>query len=328
MEAFRPWARRMQIREGLHRLDLPTRLPIGTVNVYLFTEEPVTLLDAGPKCPECHDEIRRQMKEIGLTTADVERIVLSHGHVDHGGIAEAVRRESGAEVLAPEGDAPMVASYERTFAERRTLYRDAALRAGAPEATVDLVMDFLGYVETFGESVAVSRTVRDGDTIRAGGTVLKAVHTPGHSSGSTCYLSAEGELFAGDTLLKDMTPIAAFGGADQTSVGLADYIASLHRVRVLKPAIVHPGHRSPLEDVPRYVADSMNRYRARQAAILGLTQAGPVTPFEIVTKLFGTLPIEEILLGITEVLGHLEILAREGVVALDDSKDATLVRLR
>lgn len=318
----------MRIREGLHRLDLPTRLPIGTVNAYLFTDEPVTLLDAGPNCPECHDEIRRQMKEIGLSLADVERILLSHGHVDHGGNAETVRKESGGELLVPEADAPMVASYGPTFAERGTMYRTAALRAGAPEPTVDLVMDYFEYVETLGESATVTRTVRDGDTIRAGGTVLKAVHTPGHSSGSTCYLSAEGELFAGDTLLRDMTPIAAFGGVDPSSVGLGDYIASLHRVRVLKPAVVHPGHRSALDDVSRYVSDSVNRYRARQEAILRLVQSGPLAPFEIVTKLFGTLPIEELLLGVTEVLGHLEVLAREGVVALDDSKDVTLVRLR
>jgi glyoxylase-like metal-dependent hydrolase (beta-lactamase superfamily II) len=318
----------MQIREGLHRLDLPTRLPIGTVNVYLFTDEPVTLLDVGPNCPECHDEIRRQMKEIGLAPADVERIVLSHGHVDHGGIAEAVRKESDAEVLAPEADVPMLASYERTFAERGRRYKEAALRAGAPEPTVDLMMDFFAYVRTFGESVAVSRPIRDGDSIQAGRTVLKAVHTPGHSSGSTCYLSAEGELFAGDTLLKDMTPIAAFGGADASSVGLADYVGSLERVRGLKPVVAHPGHRSTLEDVGRYVSETLTRYRARQEAILRLVQPAPVTPFEIVTKLFGTLPIEELLLGVTEVLGHLEVLAREGVVALDDSADVTLVRLR
>lgn len=318
----------MRIREGLHRLDLPTRLPIGTVNAYLFTSEPVTLLDTGPNCPECYEEIRRQMREIGLSPADIERIVLSHGHVDHGGMAEVIRKEADAEVLVPEADVPMVAEYERTFEERRGLYRDAALRAGAPPATVDLVIDFFGYVLTFGESVRIEGPIRDGDSIHAGGTVLKAVHTPGHSSGSTCYLSAEGDLFAGDTLLRDMTPIAAFGGADRESVGLADYIASLHRVKALRPAVVHPGHRSAIDDVSRYVAESVNRYRARQEAILRLVQSGPITPFEVVEKLFGTLPIEEILLGITEVLGHLEVLEHEGILAHEERGGVRVVRLK
>jgi glyoxylase-like metal-dependent hydrolase (beta-lactamase superfamily II) len=248
--------------------------------------------------------------------------------VDHTGLAETVRKESEAEVLAPEADAAMVSDYHRTFREREARYREAALRAGAPEATVDIVMDFFEYLVTFGEPVRISRTVRDGDAIEVGATRLKSVHTPGHSSGSTCYLSAEGELFAGDTLLKDMTPIAAFGGTDPETVGLADYLASLHRVRTLQPKVVHPGHRASLEDVHAYVAEAMNRYEARKEAILRLIRLGPITPFEIVEKLFGTLPIEEVLLGVTEILGHLEVLEREGVVSTAGSEDAALVRIR
>lgn len=164
--------------------------------------------------------------------------------------------------------------------------------------------------------------------MQAGSTTLKAIHTPGHSSGSTCYLSAEGELFAGDTLLKDMTPNAAFGGADRESVGLGDYLTSLNKVRILKPKIVHPGHRTSLDDVDTYVRYSMNQYRARNEAILRLLREGPATPFELVTRLFGVLPIEEIFLGVTEVLGHLEVLEREGIVALDDSNDVTVARLK
>jgi len=318
----------MRLREGLCRLDLPTRLPIGTVNAYLFTDEPLTILDTGPKCPEAYDELRRELKELGITTADIEQIVLTHGHVDHHGLAETIRRESGAKVLVPEGDRPMVEAYKETFAERTQMYRTEALRGGAPPETVELVLEFFEYLVTLGEPAKVSASIRDGDAISAGRTVLKAVHTPGHSSGSTCYLSAEGELFAGDTLLKDMTPNAAFGGADRESVGLADYIGSLHRVRALQPERVHPGHRAALEDVHAYVRFSLDQYRTRQAAVLRLLEEGPATPFELVERLFGALPMEEVLLGLTEVLGHLEILEREGVVYVDRSNDVTVVGLK
>jgi len=318
----------MRLREGLCRLDLPTRLPIGTVNAYVFTDAPVTMIDTGPNCPECYDELRRQMREVHLGPGDIERIVLTHGHVDHHGLAETIRKESDAEVLVPAGDRAMVEAYKETFAERQRYYRQEALKAGAPPATVDLVIEFFDYLITLGEPVKVTDEIRDGDTIQAGDTVLKATHTPGHSSGSTCYLSAEGELFAGDTLLKDMTPNAAFGGAERESVGLGDYIASLNKVRVLRPKIVYPGHRAALEDAAAYVRYSLGRYRARNEAILRILRSGPSTPFEIVDKLFGTLPIEEILLGITEVLGHLEVLERGGIVALDRSKDVTIARIK
>ena len=318
----------MRLREGVCRLDLPTRLPIGTVNVYLITDEPVTILDTGPNCPECYEELRRDLKELGLGPADVEQIVLTHGHVDHQGLAETIRRESGARVLVPEGDRPMVEAYKETFAERARRYRKEALRSGAPPETVDLVMEFFDYLITLGEPAKVSGSIRDGDTVQAGRTILKAVHTPGHSSGSTCYLSSEGEMFAGDTLLKDMTPNAAFGAADQESVGLADYIGSLHRVRALRPTRIHPGHRGPLDDVHGYVRVSLDRYRMRQAEILRLLEDGPVTPFEVMERLFGPLPMEEVLLGMTEVLGHLEVLGDEGIVAREDRGDVTVVCLK
>jgi glyoxylase-like metal-dependent hydrolase (beta-lactamase superfamily II) len=318
----------MRLREGLHRLDLPTPLPVGTVNVYLFAEEPVTLIDAGPRSPECLEELERQLQTAGVALADVEQVVLTHGHVDHHGLAETIRRESGAKVLVPDGDRAMVERYTETFASRLARYRAEALRAGAPPATVDLVTEFFEYLLTLGEPTRVESSIREGDRIGAGATILRAVHTPGHSSGSTCYLSDRGELFAGDTLLQDMTPIAAFGGADGESVGLADYIGSLQRVRVLRPRIVYPGHRSLLEDAAAYVRGSVERYEARRKMVLHFLRDGPMTPFELVTRLFGTLPIEEVLLGVTEVLGHLEILEREGIVAVEEKSGVSVVRLK
>jgi len=45
--------------------------------------------------------------------------------------------------------------------------------------------------------------LRDGDTLRIGGVVLHALHTPGHTPESTSYLLNERELFSGDTLFLD-----------------------------------------------------------------------------------------------------------------------------
>ncbi len=123
----------MRLREGLCRLDLPTNIPVGTVNVYVFTDEPVTIVDVGPKNEDCHAELKRQLHEVGLAPADIERIVLTHGHVDHSGLVETVRKESGAEVLAPEADGPMVSDYTRAFKERHERYREAALQAEGPD---------------------------------------------------------------------------------------------------------------------------------------------------------------------------------------------------
>lgn len=305
----------MRIRPGVHRIQVPTTLPVGTVNCYALRGEPLTLVDVGPKTPDALDALRRGLREIGHAIADVEQVLVTHGHVDHHGLCETVRKESGAKILMPEADAALLQDFEGTWAARRERFRAEFGRVGTPPETYDLVGGFFDYLTTLGESTEVSRTIREGDTLVAGDRQLRAIHTPGHSSGSTCLLSPEGWLFAGDTLLKDLTPNAAFGGADGTSVGLGDYIASLNRLRTLDVDLVLPGHRGVLDDHRAYIDESLGRYRARQAAVLETLRRGSRTGWGIVLELFGTLPLEQVFLGITEVLGHLEILSHEGVVS-------------
>jgi glyoxylase-like metal-dependent hydrolase (beta-lactamase superfamily II) len=80
----------------------------------------------------------------------------------------------------------------------------------------------------------------DGDVFEVGETALLAIHTPGHSPGSTCfYLESEGTVFTGDTLFN--------GGPGATGRSYSDYptiLASIReRLLVLPPeTVVRTGH--------------------------------------------------------------------------------------
>ena len=81
-------------------ISLPTPFYIGPVNVYLIPEDPVTLIDTGPKTKEAVDTLRAALRTEGLAVADIRRIVLTHAHEDHCGLARALRDEAkNAEVL-------------------------------------------------------------------------------------------------------------------------------------------------------------------------------------------------------------------------------------
>jgi glyoxylase-like metal-dependent hydrolase (beta-lactamase superfamily II) len=81
---------------------------------------------------------------------------------------------------------------------------------------------------------------QDGDLFGAGGATLRAIHTPGHSPGSTCFhLESEGTLFTGDTLFN--------GGPGATGRSYSDYptiLASIReRLLTLPPhTLVRTGH--------------------------------------------------------------------------------------
>ena len=84
------------------------------------------------------------------------------------------------------------------------------------------------------------RELADGDVFEVGGATLKAIHTPGHSPGSTCfYLESEGTVFTGDTLFN--------GGPGATGRSYSDYptiLASIReRLLTLPPeTVVRTGH--------------------------------------------------------------------------------------
>jgi glyoxylase-like metal-dependent hydrolase (beta-lactamase superfamily II) len=84
------------------------------------------------------------------------------------------------------------------------------------------------------------RELNDGDLFEVGGATLRAIHTPGHSPGSTCfYLESEGTVFTGDTLFN--------GGPGATGRSYSDYptiLASIRgRLLTLPPeTVVRTGH--------------------------------------------------------------------------------------
>src|SRR5205085_10254070 len=85
------------------RLSIPTPFYVGDVNVYLIKEDPLTLIDVGPKTDAAAKALREKLAANGVTFADVRRIVLTHAHEDHCGLAKRVRDEAkDAEIFVHE----------------------------------------------------------------------------------------------------------------------------------------------------------------------------------------------------------------------------------
>jgi len=80
--------------------------------------------------------------------------------------------------------------------------------------------------------------VRDGDSLRLGESVVKVIHTPGHTEDSVCYYDGS-HLFTGDTLF-----IEAWGRTDLPGGSAAKLFSSLHGVIMPLPGdtIIYPGH--------------------------------------------------------------------------------------
>ncbi|HEY0724300.1 MAG TPA: MBL fold metallo-hydrolase, partial [Pyrinomonadaceae bacterium] len=81
-------------------ISLPTPFYIGPVNVYLIAEDPLTIIDTGPKTKETIEALRAGLRNAGFLVSDLRRIVLTHAHEDHCGLAKSLRDEAkNAEVF-------------------------------------------------------------------------------------------------------------------------------------------------------------------------------------------------------------------------------------
>ena len=89
----------------------------------------------------------------------------------------------------------------------------------------------------------VDETIEDGEELRAGGLVLRALHTPGHAAGHLALVVGDEDVLTGDLLFRGTVAGTMAPGA----TGYADLRSSImERVMVLPPAMrVHPGHTLP-----------------------------------------------------------------------------------
>jgi glyoxylase-like metal-dependent hydrolase (beta-lactamase superfamily II) len=124
-----------------------------------------------------------------------------------------------------------------------------------------------------------------GDTVRAGGSELRVIKTPGHSTDSVCLLlEADGAVLTGDTVLGRGTAVIAGDGS------LSDYLASLDRLRALVDEAslqaLLPGHGPLLAD-PAGTLDYYIAHRAeRLAEVTAALEAGETTLPGIVARVY------------------------------------------
>jgi hydroxyacylglutathione hydrolase len=295
----------------------------GLNNIYILEGDAgTTLIDAGMHTPdgEMYDQLCAGLRAAGTDVGAVDRILLTHWHPDHVGLASEIVAESGATVYIHEADAPLVR--EPAWRRMQSLYERRFEEWGIPEAKrerlrtrFDLEDDVLS-----GDCVDVE-TFTDGETFTVDGLSLSVVHAPGHTAGLSCF-EFEGEtgreMFAGDALLPVYTPNV--GGADiRVERALERYLDTLGRLYDRGYTRAWPGHRDPIDDPCGRAVDIVEHHRDRTRKILDVLGSEPMTPWTVSERLFGELEDIHILHGPGEAYAHLEHLDHAGVVSRTDA---------
>ena len=212
---------------------LPLPFPMGSVNCYLIkTDSGCILVDTG--CSNRRAELERELVSEGCGPGRLKLIILTHGDFDHSGNAAYLIKEFGAKIAMHPDDSGVV--------EWGDIFR------GRQGSNFFLRM-FISLIFRFGRSSRFKPDLylEDGDDLAEYGLEAKVLHIPGHSRGSIAVLTAGGQLFSGDLVVRKNRPVR---NSLIDNPAVAD--VSIARLKSLKIDAVYPGHgRSfPAELIP------------------------------------------------------------------------------
>jgi glyoxylase-like metal-dependent hydrolase (beta-lactamase superfamily II) len=303
-------------------LTIPTTFYVGDVNVYLVKEEPLTLIDVGPKTSEAEEALRDKLRQNGVQFADIRRIVLTHAHVDHCGLTKKVREEAkNAEIFVHNWESGHL--FGNTDDEE---HQNLMNRAGVPPEAFRKIQETFNNVGLLTDSIEKNefRELYDEMELEFSSGILKVLHTPGHTPGSCSFFrEANRTLIAGDCLLKRITPNPIISpdpfAKNKRFKSLAEYLVSLAKIRSCAPTLIYGGHGEPIDDFEELFHRYVRSIDERQKQVVELISNGEMTAFETAQKLFPQAIDKDMhrFLAVSEAVAHLDYAETEGKIAVE-----------
>jgi glyoxylase-like metal-dependent hydrolase (beta-lactamase superfamily II) len=314
--------------DAILQIRLPmTGNPLRYINGYVLEDDDgLTLIDAGWKADDVLAALHAGLGEHGYALRDIRRLLITHCHFDHYGLAATLRRAGIGELVM----------HRRDWALARDHFSDpVAIDIAADEwiarngLTVDASLDEeLMHSRT--ELAPPTRELDGGERIGR----LRALWTPGHTPGHLCFIDERGgAIFSGDHILDPITPHV---GVWRPGVGdpLGDYIASLHLAGDTRATSVFPAHGEPFPDLQRRVAELLAHEDQRENQVTAALDGAPRNAGDIARSLpwtrrnrsFGELSPAHQQFAVAETLAHLEHLRARHAVVREEQRDSIVYR--
>lgn len=301
------------------RIELPTLYGMKTVNAWLFPGPEPVLIDCGEKSAASWAALEKGLAQEGLAMNDLSRVIITHAHVDHIGMAGELTKRTGVPIWVPEYAREWAVDLEAMRARRMKLIDEMLVGvSGKKDSPIQQV--FHQVFSQFGNSW---EAIPDQDVhtfpmegkLEIGGGEWEVIYAPGHCINQVCLYQREQKWLLSADMLLSITPTPVID-PDLTppylrAPSMLQLLASYERMRELEIEQVFPGHYAVFGQAQELIDKQVTRIHRRKREVLSLVQKGESDFFTLFRTLYKN-PMN--LPGVPMLLGYLDILETEGQV--------------
>ena len=300
-----------EVHDGVLWIRLPLPYALNHVNIFAFRETGGwTIVDTGLSTT-LNRELWRDLLAGPLAGAPVWRVILTHHHPDHVGLAGWFKSVHGSEVWAPRTVwllARMLTLdvQDRPSSEALEFYR----AAGAEKRDYDRLANTrpFNFVDCVYPIPTGFKRIVDGDSIQIGGRSWDIRFGHGHAPAHATFWCRDAPLIiGGDQFLADITPNIGVYNTEPEAIPLTEFLASCERFREFAKCdqLVLPGHRKPFTRLPVRLVQLIENHDAALERLLEELHE-PRTTVQCFEAVFGH-PIKERDFGfaLAEATAHL-----------------------
>lgn len=312
-----------QVEDDIYKVRLRLPFALNHVNVYLLHgSNGWTIVDCGINWDKGRQGWQQAFAELGITPATIEKIVITHVHPDHFGLAGWLHQQAqqaGRDITlytSPREDQQAHDVWKGERINFEYWLRDN----GMPDemaSNVDISMEST-HAMTQPHPPPFAYINYD-DTVQLGARNFRAIHAPGHSDGQLIfYDEADKLLLSGDHVLMKITPnIGLWQNTDPNP--LSAYLLSLRQLSDMNVRRALPGHRQIIEDWSGRIAELLLHHQHRLDIVMNALEKGASTPYEVTNAIFDTsrFTAHEWRFAIAESLSHLDYLRVDGAIQQD-----------
>lgn len=298
---------KQRICDGVYRVEVPIPYDLRSINCYLVEGDAgYTIIDTG----DYTDDAKAVWREV-IADTPIERVVITHAHADHFGLAPWFQREYGATIVMSR------------LGKEQLMYRKSLFVGDVFEDRMFDFMEVYGMVidsangEVFNRKEAhdflPDEVFEHGEKVRIGNDFCNTILTPGHASDQFCfYLERQGCLFLGDHLLEDINPIVM---PERNMLNpLELYLLSFKGLLALTIHHALPGHGSLIQNFDERVARLLKHYEKKWAQILVTITEKGITAVDITEKLYANTPVEYMNSALIQTVTNLNYLESQNMV--------------